>query len=58
MVTGDGQLWCFGAELATEPRRTLWLFTDRRTAQGLGWAYLTSLTRQVGAITSKRSTHE
>jgi hypothetical protein len=45
MVTGEEHLWCFGAELAPPGAETLWLFLDRRSAQGLGWAYLSSLTR-------------
>lgn len=49
VVTGEDQVWCFGAELESEPRRTLWIFTDRQSAQGLGWAYLTSLSRQLSS---------
>jgi hypothetical protein len=43
MVSGEARLWCFGAEL--ERGDSLWMFLDRRTSQGLGWAYLTALTR-------------
>ncbi len=43
MVSGEAKLWCFGAEL--EHDQSLWLFLDRRSSQGLGWAYLTALTR-------------
>lgn len=43
MVSGEAKLWCFGAAL--ERGGTLWLFLDRRTSQGLGWAYLTAVTR-------------
>jgi hypothetical protein len=43
IVTREEDLWCFGAELATN--KTLWMFIDPRTEQGLGWAYLTSLAR-------------
>lgn len=50
MVTGEGTMWCFGAQLASRPGRTVWLFTTRDTAQGLGWAYLTSLCRQIDGI--------
>jgi hypothetical protein len=50
LVTGEEQVWCFGAELGSEPKRTLWLFTDRQCAQGLGWAYLTSLSRQLATV--------
>ena len=43
MVSGESRLWCFGAEL--ERGESLWLFLDRRTSQGLGWAYLSAVTR-------------
>lgn len=43
MVSGEPRHWCFGAELGRG--ETLWMFLDRRTSQGLGWAYLTALTR-------------
>jgi len=45
MVSGEPRLWCFGAELERESGETLWLFLDRRTSQGLGWAYMAALTR-------------
>jgi hypothetical protein len=51
MASGEPRLWCFGAELVN--RETLWLFLDRRTTQGLGWAYLSAVTRamaRVGAV--------
>ncbi len=47
MVTGEAEAWCFGTELGESPRQSLWIFTDRASAQGLGWAYLTSLARQL-----------
>lgn len=43
LVSGEDTLWCFGAEL--EHGASLWVFVDRRTSQGLGWAYLSALTR-------------
>jgi hypothetical protein len=46
-VTGEPEGWCFGAELGSDPERTAWVVTERRSAQGLGWAYLTSLVRQL-----------
>lgn len=49
LVTAERNLWCFGAELGNPRRQTLWLVLDRGTAQGLGWAYLTSLTRQIAS---------
>jgi hypothetical protein len=45
MVSGEPKLWCFGSELDPECGETLWLFLDRRTSQGLGWAYLSAVTR-------------
>jgi hypothetical protein len=44
MVSGERSLWCYGAEIEPEGE-TLWLFLDRKNSQGLGWAYLTALTR-------------
>lgn len=43
MVSGESRLWCFGAELGRG--ESLWLFLDRRTSQGLGWAYLSAVSR-------------
>lgn len=45
IVTGETRFWCFGAELDPRSGETLWIFTDRRSSQGLGWAYLTALAR-------------
>ena len=53
MVTGEAELWCFGARLSDE--QTLWIFTDRETAQGLGWAYLTSPLARAGSRLRGRS---
>jgi hypothetical protein len=47
VMSAERRLWCFGAELATKPRRALFVLLDRRASQGLGWAYLTSLSRQL-----------
>lgn len=47
MVTAERRVWCFGAELATHPSRTVWVLLDRRSSQGIGWAYLTSLSRKL-----------
>jgi hypothetical protein len=45
MVTAERAFWCFGAELTAFPSGTVWVLLDRACAQGLGWAYLTSLSR-------------
>jgi hypothetical protein len=47
VLTVEPKVWCFGAELATRPRCVLWLLLARQASQGLGWAYLTSLSRQL-----------
>lgn len=47
MLARERRVWCFGAEIGTRRRRVLWLLLDRRSSQGLGWAYLTSLSRQL-----------
>jgi hypothetical protein len=47
MVTAERRVWCFGAELATHPNRMVWILLDRRSSQGIGWAYLTSLSRKL-----------
>jgi hypothetical protein len=47
MVVAEPRLWCFGAELATPSRKTVWVLLDRGSSQGLGWAYLTSLSRSL-----------
>lgn len=48
VMTGEGAILCFGIELDTQ--RTAWLFMDRACAQGLGWAYLLSFSRQLHAL--------
>ncbi|HSD90541.1 MAG TPA: hypothetical protein VLB44_23610, partial [Kofleriaceae bacterium] len=51
MVSGESRLWCFGAEL--EGGASLWLFLDRRTSQGLGWAYLSAVTRALARASGR-----
>lgn len=48
MASGEGDVWCFGAELGTD--RTLWLFLERSCPQGLGWAYLSTLYRSLSHL--------
>jgi hypothetical protein len=55
MVTAERRVWCFGAELATRPNRTVWVLLDRRSSQGIGWAYLTSLSRKLLHLPEWRS---
>ena len=55
LVTRERSVWCFGAELGTRPRTILWLLLHRRSSQGLGWAYLTSLSRQLMHLRGRRS---
>ncbi|MBX3261291.1 MAG: hypothetical protein KF782_16520 [Labilithrix sp.] len=47
MLTRERTVWCFGAELDARPRKILWLLLHRQSSQGLGWAYLTSLSRRL-----------
>lgn len=46
VVTGERDVWCFGAELLGRGE-TLWVLTDRAALQGIGWACLTTLVRGV-----------
>ncbi len=46
VATGEAHLWCFGAELY-RTGESLWIFLDRSSAQGMGWACLASLCRSV-----------
>jgi hypothetical protein len=56
MVSGETRLWCFGAELEPTTGETLWLFLDRRNSQGLGWAYLTALSRALARSAGEAAT--
>lgn len=47
LLTREKAAWCFGTELGPRHRKTLWLLLDRSSSQGLGWAYLTSLSRRL-----------
>lgn len=47
MVSGEGDAWCFGAHTGRSKTETLWLFIDRNSSQGMGWAYLSALQRMV-----------
>ncbi len=48
LVTGDGPIWCFGAEtFGAEPWASAWVFTARQGSQGIGWACLTTLSRSI-----------
>lgn len=55
MVSGEGNLWCFGAELGVDPPETLWLFLHRGCSQGLGWAYLSTLYRALSHVPNRAS---
>lgn len=43
MVSAEGSTWCFGTRL--DDGHTGWILLDRSTAQGLGWTYLSVLSR-------------
>lgn len=56
MVTGEPEVWCFGAETEqARPSATLWVITRREAVQGIGWACLTALGRGGG---QRRRRHE
>jgi hypothetical protein len=50
ILTGESSLWCFGTQMDSALGETLWLFLDRRNSQGLGWAYLSALTRAIANL--------
>jgi hypothetical protein len=52
LVSGEPDFWCFGAELELEHATTLWMFVDRGSSQGLGWACLAALTRSLANVVS------
>jgi hypothetical protein len=47
LVAGLEHAWVFGTQIECPRSGTLWMVVDRTSPQGLGWAYLTSLTRQL-----------
>lgn len=51
LVTGESEVWCFGAESfhgeVREARPTLWVLVRREASQGVGWACLSALSRMV-----------
>lgn len=53
LITAERDVWCFGRMFDERPgahhQETLWLLVDRSAPQGLGWAYLNALLRQVRA---------
>jgi hypothetical protein len=50
-VSGERALWCFGAELDGSGA-SVWIFLDRKSSQGLGWACLSALSRTLARISS------
>lgn len=52
LVSDERQAWCFGARLVGDGARSVWLFLDRSSPQGLGWTYLAALTRSLASTTS------
>jgi hypothetical protein len=47
MLVADRTAWNYFAEVPDRPDHSLWLGLDRRQSQGMGWALLTSLLRQM-----------
>jgi hypothetical protein len=55
VVTGETQVWCFGAEtLASDAGSTIWVLVAREATQGVGWACLTALLRRYSPRAEKR----
>jgi len=50
IASAEAGFWCFGAELARPAGASVWIFIKREASQGLGWAYLTALTRRLDAL--------
>jgi hypothetical protein len=50
LATAESQLWCLGAELRPGSAASVWIFVERHASQGLGWAYLTTLSRRLEAL--------
>ncbi|HET7544749.1 MAG TPA: hypothetical protein VFK05_33005 [Polyangiaceae bacterium] len=50
LATAEAGYWCFGAELAEPEGASVWTFVERHAGQGLGWAYLSALTRRLEAL--------
>jgi hypothetical protein len=50
LATAESQLWCLGAELRPGSPASVWIFLKRHASQGLGWAYLTTLSRRLEAL--------
>lgn len=50
LATAEADYWCFGAELAAPASASVWIFVKRQAGQGLGWAYLSALTRRLEAL--------
>ena len=53
--SAEAGFWCFGAELGGPTAATAWIFIKREASQGLGWAYLTALTRRLCAMPDWRA---
>jgi hypothetical protein len=52
LATAEADHWCFGAELSARGSASAWLVLERRAGPGLGWAYLSALTRRLEALPS------
>jgi len=50
VASAEAGFWCFGAELGSPRGASAWIFIKRDASQGLGWAYLTALTRRLDAL--------
>lgn len=50
IATAEDDLWCLGAEIDSGPDWSVWLLLPRQINQGLGWAYLNALLRQIKSL--------
>jgi hypothetical protein len=55
IASAEAAFWCFGAELGSPSGASAWIFIKREASQGLGWAYLTALTRRLYALPDWRA---
>jgi len=55
IASAEAGFWCFGAELGSPTGASAWIFIKREASQGLGWAYLTALTRRLDALPNWRA---
>lgn len=50
IATAEQDAWCVGAQLGAMSASTAWVFVRRSANAGLGWAYMSTLTRRLEAL--------